>query len=109
MSNFVPASERRLAPRVPLTVKVQLFHRGVEIQAYSTDISTTGIFVETPRPLPVGSVVLLGFTLGAGTRKTIQAEGRVVQVRPADEGSGQGSLPGMGIMFQGFLFGKADL
>jgi Tfp pilus assembly protein PilZ len=109
MFNPSPESERRQAPRVPLTVKVQLFFRGSEIQAYSTDISTTGIFVETPNPLPVGSVVLLGFTLAAGTRKTIQAEGRVVQVRTAEAATAQGVLPGMGIMFQGFLFGKADL
>jgi Tfp pilus assembly protein PilZ len=94
---------------VPLSVKVQLFHKGVEIQAYSTDISTTGMFVETTRTLPVGSVVLLGFTLGAGARKTIQAEGRVAQVRTAEEAAALGGLPGMGVMFQGFLFGKADL
>ena len=109
MFNSSPDSERRLAPRVRLTVRVQLFHKGVEIQAYSTDISTTGIFIETPHPLRVGSVVLLGFSLGTGARKTIQAEGRVVQVRGPDEAAANGVMPGMGIMFQGFLFGKSDL
>jgi hypothetical protein len=109
MAQFLPHTERRRAPRVPLTVRVQLFYKGVEIQVYSTDISITGMFVETPQPLPVGSKLLLGFTIGSVERKTIQAEGRVVQVRTPEDAATYGVLPGMGIMFQGFLFGRGDL
>lgn len=109
MPQFQPHTERRRAPRVPLTVRVQLFYKGVEIQVYSTDISITGMFVETPQPLPVGSKLLLGFTIGSVERKTIQAEGRVVQVRTPEDAATYGVLPGMGIMFQGFLFGRGDL
>ncbi len=61
---------------------------------FASDISTTGCFIRSPRPLPVGTKVALKFTVIEGGLAIIEGTGEVVRsVRPPDPN------PGMGVRF----------
>ena len=50
---------------------------------FASDISTTGCFIRSPRPLPVGTKVALKFTVIEGDLAIIEGTGEVVRsVRP---------------------------
>lgn len=92
--------ERRTAPRFEVETKVKVESpRG--IQRYtSLNLSTGGIFLESEKPLPVGTEITLKFDLpGSGA---VQAKGVVKHHHPLlvfIEGVGQKVLQGMGIAF----------
>lgn len=92
--------ERRTAPRFEITTKVKLESpRG--IQRYnSLNLSTGGIFLESPKPLTIGTEITLKFDLpGAGA---VDAKGVVKHHHPLVifvEGVGEKVLNGMGISF----------
>ena len=61
---------------------------------FASDISTTGCFIRSPRPLPVGTQVALKFTVIEGGLAIIEGTGEVVRsVRPPH------ANPGMGVRF----------
>ncbi len=61
---------------------------------FASDISTTGCFIRSPRPLPVGTQVALKFTVIEGGLAIIEGTGEVVRsVRPPTDN------PGMGVRF----------
>ena len=63
-----PASlERRSASRLPIELDVQVEGAAHRFDATSGDISRGGMFVLTHRAIPVGTHVMLGFTLPNGT------------------------------------------
>ena len=72
--------EKRRASRSGLLVEVRYEGAGVTAQTRISDISETGVFVETMLPPPVGSVVGLFFTLPGG--HVIQTDGVVKQLQP---------------------------
>ncbi len=61
------------------------------VHEYVTNISRTGVFVKSNRPLPVGTKVNLRFTVIMDDIETIEGVGKVVRVA-ADP-------PGMGVVF----------
>jgi len=63
-----PASlERRSASRLPIELDVQVEGAAHRFDATSADISRGGMFVLTHRAIPIGTHVMLGFTLPNGT------------------------------------------
>ncbi len=102
MDDEKPANERRLYPRVPLSLLIQYRFETLEdfLAEYSTNISIGGIFVRTDQPREVGSLIYLQFYLRDGA-KLIEGLGRVVRVSepgPEDEST----ACGMGIEFVNF-------
>jgi len=88
--------EKRRTERTPLVVRVDYSTVEALFSEFTTNINEGGLFIETERPAPVGTVVSLQFRL-PGSEDPIQVGGRVVWTsaeRP-DEG------PGMGIEFEG--------
>ncbi|MCG8557137.1 MAG: PilZ domain-containing protein [Proteobacteria bacterium] len=82
-----PGSGRRSGKRVTLNLEFDSFD--AFIQEYVTNISRTGVFIRSKRPLPVGSQVELHFSIIAGAVESIQGVGRVVRQEPE----------GMGVVF----------
>lgn len=85
----VPSEEQ--APRAPLAVRVGLESGDQFFTGFSSDISVSGIFVETARLLPVGRAVEVFFELPGG--HAVSADGRVKRVR-------EDGKRGMGIAFR---------
>lgn len=55
-------ANRRAEPRLPVNLEVDCSSGDIFLYAYITDISSLGIFIETDKPLPVGTSIALGFT-----------------------------------------------
>jgi hypothetical protein len=72
--------ERRQAKRAPLLIEVHYEGGGRRGQSRITDISATGVYIDTMNPLSDGSTVKLDFTLPDGYR--VEAEGIVVRGEP---------------------------
>ena len=85
--------DRRASERSPIEVEVSLSSESQFFAGLSGDVSTGGLFVQTYSPRPVGSHVLVAFSLPTGE---IRVSGVVRWVRAATEGS----PPGLGIAFQ---------
>jgi uncharacterized protein (TIGR02266 family) len=84
--------------RFPLAVEVEFRTTGAFLVAYSTNLSTGGVFLESDSPLPIGSTLNLKFTVpGSGP---IELQGTVAWLR---ETSDDGKPKGMGIRFAELL------
>lgn len=72
-------AERRLHPRAAVDLLVQYRADTFEefAVAYATNLSESGMFLASPRALPVGAMVYLQLVLRDGTR-LIEGLGRVV-------------------------------
>lgn len=89
MESIVKTStDNRHAERAALLIEVKYEGSGVRANTRISDISETGIFVDSISPLPVGASLKLTFTLPNG--HVVEAEGRVTQCQPRI---------GMGIQF----------
>jgi len=55
-------TNRRAEPRVPVHIEVDCASGDSFLYATITDMSSMGIFIRTDTPLPVGTVLELGFT-----------------------------------------------
>ncbi|WAS96096.1 TIGR02266 family protein [Nannocystis punicea] len=93
-------ANRRAEPRLPVHFEVDCTSGDTFLFAHITDISSMGIFISTDKPLPVGTVLQLGFTpragAGEGAPQRLELTGEVVwnttgQVAP--------DKPGMGVRF----------
>ncbi len=94
-------AERRRDKRVPL--KVQVFVRDEEYDGtiffYTSNISTSGMFLESDLLLDEGTEFVLEFTLPT-VSKFIKARGKVVWVsKPGIVGVNYESPAGMGVKF----------
>lgn len=65
------------------------------VREYVTNISRTGAFIRSQAPLPVGTKVLLEFSIIADELEVVKGEGEVVRVVPP----GDGVVSGMGVVF----------
>jgi uncharacterized protein (TIGR02266 family) len=86
------SSERRSAPRVPIETSVGAHAASHFLSGRTGDLSTSGLFVATPEPLPVGTLVTIGLVLEDGHRVTCDAT--VTWVRGPHAG-----VEGMGVKF----------
>lgn len=60
------AMERRVAARLPIEMDVHVEGAAHRFDASTADLSSGGMFVLTHRAIPVGTHVMLGFTLPNG-------------------------------------------
>jgi uncharacterized protein (TIGR02266 family) len=86
--------ERRRNARTPVTLLVQYRFDTLEdfVAEYATNLSPTGMFLETEEPSPVGSLLHVQFSLKDGS-KLIEGVARVARVSLG----GDGAAPGMGV------------
>jgi len=89
-------ADRRRAPRVPLNLLVQ--HRAPDQESFvkeiAANLSSSGMFLQTPQPKPIGAFVYFQFGMGDDAHY-IEGMGQVVRVC-----DGSGDAPsGMGIQF----------
>jgi hypothetical protein len=68
--------ERRRAERIPYLAEAKFEGQAAANCCRISDISTTGVFIDTISPLPVGSLLRFAFTLAGGVK--VAAEGKVV-------------------------------
>ncbi|HZU82645.1 MAG TPA: PilZ domain-containing protein [Polyangiaceae bacterium] len=71
------------------------------IQEYVTNISRSGVFIKSQRPLPIGTLVNLRFTVIMEDIETIEGLGEVVRVET--------DPPGMGVVFRELSAYSKDL
>lgn len=88
------SSDRRRSARSPLTVRVDYGTVDELFSEFTRDINEGGLFIETDKPLELGTEVAMQFQL-PGSRDPLQTVGRVVHVTPA----ALGHPGGMGIEF----------
>ena len=74
------STDTRRAGRATLLIEVKYEGSGVRANTRISDISETGIFVDSISPLPAGAVLKLSFTLPNG--HVVEAEGRVAHCQP---------------------------
>lgn len=99
-------ADRRAATRVRVTYRMVVRSAGEETTAFTTDVSVSGAFLETTRPLEVGAVAQLSFTVTQrNERHPVEAEGVVVRRLSVEEARQTGGLPGVGVAFTRFLWG----
>lgn len=60
------AIERRRAARLPIEVDIGIEGAALRFEATTADLSPGGLFVVTPRTIPIGTHVMLSFTLPNG-------------------------------------------
>ena len=79
-----PPNDRRRAERVPVNPQFA----GLVTPAYVSNLSEYGVFVHAEKPLPVGAVIDLQFTVVLDDPVVLKGRGKVV--RQQDEPSGMG-------------------
>lgn len=105
----VPAQDRRRAPRYALSLAITLQGENNFYAGLSEDMSEGGVFIATHHALPIGTPVVLQFTLPEAD-EPISVYGTVQWLRGPDAtacwgsnfGAGveaPGVMPGMGIKF----------
>lgn len=98
--NDSPAN-RRAEARLPVHLEVDCASGDTFLYAYITDISSMGIFISTDTPLPVGTVMQLGFTprQEAGDTAAPQRLELSGEVMWNTTGQVAPDKPGMGVRF----------
>lgn len=86
--------ERRRSSRSALLVRVDYSTVDELFSEFTRDINEGGLFIETEKPRPTGTLVSMQFNL-PGSDEPIQTVGRVVRISPGDAEC----PPGMGIEF----------
>jgi uncharacterized protein (TIGR02266 family) len=88
------AFEKRSNIRIPLQLKVDVESPNNHYLFEMSNISETGIFIQTETPFDPGTHLNLQFALG--DNELIRTRGEVIWVNPPDE-----EEPGMGVKFLG--------
>ena len=91
-------NERRAQDRLPIRLRVEYECLEDFLTDYSANVSIGGMFIETARPLPLGTRFRLRFHL-PGFAEPVDTE---AEVRWVLEDADPGPLPtGMGVCFEG--------
>lgn len=94
-SSKAKAQHRRRDPRVPIQLKVDVESPNEHyLFEYSSNLSQSGIFIETTEPLEPGTLVNIQFSLPE--QYLIRTQGEVIWVNDEEDDE-----PGMGIKFRG--------
>ncbi|BDG07259.1 TIGR02266 family protein [Anaeromyxobacter paludicola] len=91
-----PATNKRLSPRLHHELPVSYRTVGSFLSDWATDISRGGLFINTRKPLPVGTAVRVLVQLPQRERP-IDLGGRVTRV--AEVGNAVNTAPGMAVEF----------
>lgn len=87
-------THERQHDRIPVTLQVEFRTAGAFLVAYTVNLSTGGMFVETQEPRPIGTQLRILLTVPGA--EPVPLEGAVVWIREAPEAD---KPPGMGIRF----------
>ncbi len=91
-------SEARLQPRVSLTAKVRyLAPDGTQIESRATGVGGGGLFIESTRPLAIGTELTVSFSLPDRPGEWMEGKGRIAWVCPKPDQ--YTFFPGMGVRF----------
>lgn len=85
----------RVHDRIPLSLEVLYRTAGAFLVSYTSNLSKGGLFIETDRPLAVGTDLLLRFTIPE--HGPIEVTGVVAWIRPT---VADGKPAGMGVEFE---------
>ncbi len=85
-------------PRAPIKILVDYKDSDLFLFDYTQNISKAGLFLETTKTLPIGTTVMLSFSLPQNSR-LITALGEVVWCQRTSSRSSS-PVPGMGIRFR---------
>ena len=90
--------KKRNYPRAPLSIRIRYGAASGSLkESFSGIMGGGGVSIETIHPLPVGSEIVMEFSL-PGKTGHVRVEGLVVWVR--NEFDPKGLSPGMGIQFK---------
>jgi type IV pilus assembly protein PilZ len=90
--------DKRRAARLHHEIPVAYRSVGSFLSDWATDISHGGLFINSRKPLPVGTAVKILVQL-PGTAFPFELQGRVTRVSELDNAAN--TVPGMGIEFTG--------
>ncbi|HEX9742059.1 MAG TPA: PilZ domain-containing protein [Nitrospiraceae bacterium] len=91
-------SEARLQPRVTLTAKVRyLAPDGSNVESRATGVGGGGLFIESTRPLAIGTELTVSFSLPDRPGEWMEGKGRIAWVCPRPDQ--YTFFPGMGVRF----------
>ena len=100
MDTHVRGRRRSLRRAVRIDCALRSAHWNGELRLPATDLSVTGIWVETPLALQHGEELILSFTPPQGGEDDkVWAAARVARVGVSRYRSEAGALPGMGLAF----------
>lgn len=98
LSPFMKVGERA-KQRIPIVKKIKCSLHGVsESDLYSKDLSTSGIFLKSRKPLPIGSILDMEILLAGKSLQRIHVSGEVV--RSVEYQKDSHLIAGMGIRFK---------
>jgi type IV pilus assembly protein PilZ len=86
--------------RVPVNLLVDYRCDGNYLFDFCRDLGAGGVFINTPKPLALGSDIELTFTI-PDSKETLHAAGKVIWVQAIVDGRADLS-PGMGVQFSAF-------
>lgn len=92
--------EGRGGRRVPIQLLVDYKSGGNYLFDFCKDLGTGGVFIQTDKPLPMGSPIDLTFTI-PDSKETLMTKGTVIWVQ-APVADRKDLTPGMGVQFSGF-------
>jgi type IV pilus assembly protein PilZ len=89
----------RVYDRIPLAFEVEYRTAGAFLVAYTANLSKGGLFIETDKPLSIGTELVLRFSIPTSANtEPIEVPGTVAWVRPVPS---EGKPAGMGVEFEG--------
>ena len=91
------SAEDRLGRRVPIQLLVDYKADGNYLFDFCRDLGTGGVFIQTAKPLPMGSPIDLTFTI-PDSKETVTTKGSVIWAQQTVEGR-KDLVPGMGVQF----------
>ena len=88
--------EKRRYPRIPASIEVNYDYGMESFTDYTLNLSQGGLYIKTTRPLDMGSLITVDFTLPSFDY-SFRISGKVVWKKTVETEEGP---PGMGIEFQ---------
>ena len=92
--------EGRLGRRVPIQLLVDYKTEGNYLFDFCKDLGAGGVFIQTDKPLAMGSPIDLTFTI-PDSKETLITKGTVIWVQKS-VAEREDLTPGMGVQFKGF-------
>ena len=97
--NSKSGQDNRHENRIPIQLLVDYQCDGHYLFDFCKDLGTGGVFIETKKPLEMGAVVDLTFTI-PDSKETLETKGTVIWVQ--NEVPERDLTPGMGVQFDTF-------
>lgn len=100
IKSFRGGADMRENHRIPIQLLVDYRADGHYLFDFCRDLGAGGVFIQTTKPLDLGSHIDLTFTI-PDSKETLMAKGSVIWVQPVMKGRPE-LTPGMGVQFTGF-------